>query len=108
MDATNILFIQRLVILAFAASIGALISRVAWKRGYYQMPSDALTSDLSNPSALLLRHLIAMFAIFLIVELLVAPFGYTLWESYEQGVSPFAKELETDQNGRTWMNVWGA
>ncbi|MEI8365923.1 MAG: CPBP family intramembrane glutamic endopeptidase [Parachlamydiaceae bacterium] len=102
MDTSNVFLAQRLVIFVFSLSVGALISYIAWRKGFYRLEPS------TNASPIKLSDVVKIFVLFLTVELVVVPFFYTFWSAWEQGLSFFSKDLDIDANGRTWLNVWGA
>lgn len=98
---SNTLFLHFLV--AFAvAGFGFLISRLAWRKGYYTLPPE-IASSRNIPQ---LKSVFQAFVIFLFVEMLLAPLLLGLWMYWKHGTfDGEIGDIETPSWLKGWLNI---
>jgi len=64
--------------------VATLISRLAYKCGYYHFPEQTQSDARSKEAVISGRNVFAVFAIFFFIELIFVPTLYLVWETFEQ------------------------
>lgn len=97
---------EHLDLLISAVLTVLLVSWIAWRWGFYRLPSDSVSSQTSA-SVIPLSSVVGAFCTFLVIMLVFVPFLSVLWLSWlrEQPIKDVTTHLDIPTQG--WLNVFG-
>jgi uncharacterized protein len=97
----NPLLEQRFFILSITLILLLIISKIAWKKGFFQKTYHTHFTTVK----IQLIDLLGVFGIFLAIELLLIPILAILWTLSQKGHVSFGSHLLEDPQTRGWFNL---
>lgn len=97
---SNVLY-QRLAVVLMAAVFGIFVSRIAWIKGFYNLPPD----DSGIQNVPVWKTVFQAFLIFLFIEMVLAPFLYALWIFWEKGTMVDPAKIDLPVEFKSWANL---
>lgn len=103
MEAVSNPLLERLIAIFFAAGFGILASRIAWKKGYYLLPSEV---DIKKGITGL--YVFAAFVIFFLCEMFSGYLFSAFWIYWQQGefLDPSTSTFPSNFSGWTSLVVF--
>jgi len=96
------LLLERLQLLTLVLLLGICASYIAWKRGFFSL-SSVIKTSLDD---LFPKGLIAIFSIFLFIELILVPLLSYFWLSFQAGRFLEANDIKIDSLTQGWLNIF--
>lgn len=102
MEVSLDITLQHALVLIVAAFIGAAISWIAYKEGFYNLPIISKT----NPT-IRLKDVFTSFGLFLLVEIILVPIALLIWVSWKNGAWVSSTKLHLSDEEQIWINMLG-